>query len=470
MNSRGNFQKTSLFPAQAVLGRAAAAAILPLLLSAGAVRVVSAASASVPAASFTSEPPKTEEEKAIYQIYKQSLEADRLFGRHEYAKSIPLYEAGLKAMQNIAKRHDASAPTFLFEVHAGELTAALKYSSPDYAKVANLGMDTLTYSGLMKKMLELACQITGHKTDIPDVFLPSTERLVSDAYQEVHETTLPVPDDQWQRVVAKLEMAEAKLAGVLQRNPEYKNDLIDRSSYPDITGEKALAEVQQKLAEARPELEKASARMLKAVPAQIQGDLAETLKQIEKMTVQAKEGALLPAREADLMIGDRAQYLKDLTKRFQNEYAQSGKTLSPEVLQPIIGKLNLLQAAVESRAPQNTFPAGQTHDEVLEASVRRQLAHNVPEAKVLKTAMFDPQWEIIKNDLNIPKLRRKAGWVLYKMPHEKWARLYRVVYSEDYSGGGTYARAEGADQYPFVRWQKVEGGSSTTSSTHKTGK
>ena len=405
--------------------------------------------------SFAPKLPKTEGEKTVYKIYKQSLEADRLFGQQKYAEAIPIYEAGITALTNIEKRRSPSTPSYQFPIGKGELSAALNYGGVEYSKARNTGLDPLSYSGLMTKMLELCCQITGSKTSVADVFIPDDERLVSEAYRDVYETHLPVPDNQWAGVVSRLEIATAKIAGVLKRNPELQTGLIDRSSYPNLTGTQALAEANKKLIEARPEMKTAEEKMESEIPELAQHDIDMAIDDINKMISQAKAGDFLPAREADLMVGDRTEYLKTFARLLNADYQQAGKAMPDGAPQPLIAKLDALKAAVNARAPLNSFPLSTPHDAVLEASLRSQVARNNPQARVLKTAMIDSAWEITKNDLGIPLYRRKSGFLLSKLPQEKWARLYRVTFKEDYAGGGRYAEADGADTYGGVRWQKV---------------
>lgn len=437
------------FVAQAVAG------LLPLMLFAGVAGIDKPAQARGQASFPTPKPPKTEGEKAVYQIYQQSQEADRLFSQHKYAEAAAIYESSLNALNKTFKREPALAG-YLLPVRKNELTMARKYFHEADNLLKQDAMSALTLTGVWSTMLTHSLEIAGGKAP-EGVFVATDANIISFAYRDIHAVELPVPDDKWADVVDKLELAQAKLTAVVNRHPEYQTETIDRSVYPDVTGEKALAEVKQKLAESRAELEKAGPRLQKAVPEGVQHDLDMVTQQIDKMIGQAQAGEFLEAREADMMIGNRAQYLKQLSQRLQSDYQQEGKTLSPDALKPVLAKLDALQAAVDAHAAQNSFPTGQPHDETLEASIRRQIARNTPQARVLKTAMMDAGWEILKNDLGIPTMRRKEGYVLYKLPNEKWARLYRVTYYENYAGGGTYAKANGADTYGFVRWQKAEG-------------
>ena len=409
----------------------------------------------VQAATFAPKPPKTPREKEIYQIYRQSLEADRLFAQRKYAEAIPIYEKSIAALENSEMRRSRSEAAYLWPVGAGELATAFKYGDKEYARAQTGGMDALRYISLMRKMLETACQITGRKTDTADVFLPSDERLVSDAYRAVAETRLPVPDNEWSAVTAKLELATARIEGVLARQPDWKNSEIDHSSYPNLTGSQALAEANRKLAQARAETAQAG-KMQNGLPELAQHDLDMAIEDINKMIAQTQAGEFMVARNADEMVGDREEYLKKMTRLIGADYQQAGKGEMPAgALKPLIVKLDALKAAVDARAPLNSFPPNVSHDAALEASLRRQVAQNDPQAKVLKTAMLDSTWEITKNDLGVPLYRRKSGYLLYKLPQEKWARLYIVTYKEDYAGGGSYTNADGADTYGFVRWQKA---------------
>lgn len=403
---------------------------------------------------FAPKPPKTEGEKAVYQIYKQSLEADRLFANGNYAEAAGLYQTHRTALSQTFKR-DPSGEGYLIPVAKNELGAARKYLPKPSEYIRNNGVSALAYLGLMEVMLTHALQITGGKAP-EGVFIGTDEAIIQRAYADAHTLDFPVPDDQWSGVVARLEMDAAKIQGVLKRHPEYQTGLIDRSTWPDVTGDKAEAEAKQKLAQARPELERASAKLEKMLPELVQHDIDMTLEDIDKMIAQTRAGEFIPAREADQMIGNRAQYLKGLTTRLQNGLQGTDKTLPANALAPINAKINELQAAIDAQAPHNSFPAATGHDASLEAGVRSQLARSMPHAKILRTAMTGSTWEVFKNNIGIPSHRSKAGLVLYKTPGEKWARLYRVVFIQQYAGGGTYAQSEGASQYSSVRWQKAD--------------
>ena len=430
------------------------AAVL-LLIAPFGMSLVSASPVNAQSSYFDPKPPKTESEKAVYQVYRQSLEADRLFGNGKYAEAAALYQTNMAALKQ-AFRRDPAGEGYLIPVAKPDLAAARKYLEKPSDYIRNNGVSALAYSGLMELMLKHALQITGGKGP-EGVFVGTDEDIIQRAYRDVTELNLPVPDDQWSRVVARLEMDAAKIEGVIKRHPDYQTELIDHSTWPDVTGAKAAAEAKQKLAQARPELEKASAKLQTMLPELVQHDLDMTLEDIDKMIAQTRSGEFIPAREADQMIGNRAQYLKALSNRLQMSMKGTDRSLPPNVLDQVVAKINELQAAIDAQAPHNSFPATQGHDATLEAGVRSQLARNMPQAKILRTAMTDAAWEVFKNNIGIPTHRSKAGLVLYKLPGEKWARLYRVVFIEQYAGGGTYAKADGGSQYSSVRWQKVEG-------------
>lgn len=111
-----------------------------------------------------------------------------------------------------------------------------------------------------------------------------------------------------------------------------------------------------------------------------------------------------------------------------------------------------LDAAINKNAPRFSFPINGTHDAAIEAKVRKQM--QAKGATVICTAMDRNSWQIVKNNIGIPLRRNKTGWVLYKLPGEKWARLSTFFYNESYAGGGRYSSSAGASHFLTFRWQK----------------
>ncbi|MCB9556305.1 MAG: hypothetical protein H6707_09405 [Deltaproteobacteria bacterium] len=112
-----------------------------------------------------------------------------------------------------------------------------------------------------------------------------------------------------------------------------------------------------------------------------------------------------------------------------------------------------LRAAVEELAPKLETPAaGPSHYGVALATKMIRRWH--PGAKIIKAfgAKSAVAWNIHKNAIGVPKYRDKFGYVLYRVPGEKWCQLRKFYISEDYSGGGRFQRAQTA-RSSSVRFQ-----------------
>lgn len=406
---------------------------------------------------FGPTPPQTEEEQEVYRLYRRSLAADRHFGQQQYRQAANDYLNSLIALQE-AFRRDPSGALYLMPVGHDELLTARRFFGADYGPIEKNGIAARFYAELMKAMLVEALQIAGCEAPACpiSVTVPPDEEIIESAFADMVNISLPAPDGQWEKTIGKLELAALKIEAVLQRSPELHMESVARLSWREATGAQALAEVRQKLADARREAADADARLQRTVPDEVQYDLASALGQIGRMIELTQQGEFLNARDAELLVAGRAQYLEEMAGRWQAAYAQAGRPMPDGLQQPIIAQLDALQAAINAQAPRNAFPADPPRDATLEASVRSQLTRNVPEAQILQTAMSDAAWEITTNERDVPLFRRKGGWVLYQLPGEPWARLYHVLFQEDHVGGGAYKPGEGASSFGLLRWQKAE--------------
>ena len=397
----------------------------------------------------------TEEDQEVYRIYQSSLGADHLFGQCRYMEAANSYLNGLIALQDIFRRASNSEQSSIPVGH-DELTIARRFFGVNLGPIDKYGITAGNYDGLMRAMLLESLQIAGCEAPACPISItvPPDEQIIEQAFADMVNVSLPVPDGRWDIVIGKLELAALKIEAVLQRCPEFQAESVARLSWRDGTGAEALAEVRQKLSDARRGYTDAKERLHSALPDEVRYDIDSTLDQIGRMIAQARDGELLNARDAESMIASRHQYLQEMSGQWQKAFTQSGCSMPDGLQQPIISQLDVLQSVIEAQAPLNEFPHNPPHDDALESRVRTQLARNVPEALILQTAMSDASWEITKNDWGVPLYRRKGGWVLYQLPGERWARLYHVLFQETYAGDGAYEPCEGASSFGLLRWQQ----------------
>jgi hypothetical protein len=153
-----------------------------------------------------------------------------------------------------------------------------------------------------------------------------------------------------------------------------------------------------------------------------------------------------PIRRA---LWDRETFLADVSNRNRELLALVGVTDTSVLMTPMQPAIDELMAEVARLAPRWTFPAS-PRDAAVEGMGRQQILKEYPKAAIRGAAMQDATFSIRKNRLGVPLERSKDGFVLYKMPEEKFCRQQAFQYTEPFTGAG-YQKPSGV-KLNYVRY------------------
>lgn len=202
----------------------------------------------------------------------------------------------------------------------------------------------------------------------------------------------------------------------------------------------------------REELGRVMASNTAAGPAKIWANEIVKLKQ----GLESREGFLTtdltPIRRA---LFDREAMIQEAATRHKALLEVAGVKDTSGVLGALQPSIDSLMAEVDRLAPRWKFPAGNPRDAAIEGYGRRAVAKVYPGAVVRASVMQTAAFSIRKNRLGVPLDRNRDGFILYKMPNEKYCRQQSFSYTETYSGGGTYQKPEGV-RLNYIRYQPCQ--------------
>ncbi|MDT4967339.1 MAG: hypothetical protein QOJ64_2076 [Acidobacteriota bacterium] len=399
--------------------------------------------------------PESDDEKAVYQIYQQGLAADRLFGQKRWDDLIQFLESNADALNKEFHRN-SDVQFYGIPIRPTDFATIRRYIGDSDFKEGSV--KAMSYADFLKS-------VTYHLYELAGKSYRDDEHVANDAYREIRDISLPVSDDKWVDAIKTLELNILKLETIFARKPALRRGLLDQYA-ENLTGEMALKEGRDKLAEAIPEWQRVQVKLAareqnavaekkKAALSEVASDIESIIAELDKMLKAVRADGFIDASKAHIMIAGQAQYLEDRTKFYRQLYAQQNSQMPPDILAPLEAKFNEVQRAIDENAPRFTFPTGLAHDPVVEAIIRRGIMTAIPGARVLEIGFSDAAWIISRNNLGLFTDRYKRGFVLYQMSGESLARLYKIIYSEDYAGGGTFARANGVRNWDYLRWQKA---------------
>jgi hypothetical protein len=266
------------------------------------------------------------------------------------------------------------------------------------------------------------------------------ESMVGSIYGPVSLFDLPVKDDEWQGVVLQSRRAKLIVEHVLGKYPNWKTTKRSWSrnnNNHNATGDEALADINKKLNEAEPEYKKLVADFKKAEPKGVAETLQEEVDKLTRAIAGVKSNGWVEWVDArDLFITN--DYVAEKRKRFVPLYTNEGKEMPADKLKPLEEKAAELKSVMLQSAPRWKFPAGKSHDAAVEARAAAAVKAKFPGASILKTALDEPDWIVLKNDLGIPRVRKRAVLVLTQIPGQKLPWLIFGYLEQTYSGGGTF--------------------------------
>jgi len=172
--------------------------------------------------------------------------------------------------------------------------------------------------------------------------------------------------------------------------------------------------------------------------------------------LEANEGFLhVDERPIQRALFDREAFLRDIATQYKDFLAYANISDTTAILAPLGPSIDAMQKEIDRLAPRWKWPAGNAHDAAIEAFGRRQVSLQYPQAVVKATIMQDTTYAIRKNNLGVPLDRTRDGFVLYKMPQEKYCRQQTFEYTEKYAGGGRYEKPPGVD-LRYIRFQPCQ--------------
>jgi len=202
----------------------------------------------------------------------------------------------------------------------------------------------------------------------------------------------------------------------------------------------------------REELGRVMASNTAAGPAKIWANEIGKLKE----QLESREGFLTtdltPIRRA---LFDREAMIQEAATRHKALLEAAGVKDTSGVLGALQPSIDSLMAEVDRLAPRWKFPAGSPRDAAIEGYGRSAVAKVYPGAVVKASVMQTAAFSIRKNALGVPLDRNRDGFILYKMPNEKYCRQQSFSYTETYAGGGTYQKPNGA-RLNYIRYQPCQ--------------
>lgn len=420
---------------------------LALLLTATALCPAGVARASLPAAPQTGKAPSSPAEKAVYEVYKRIAAADVLVAAGKYADAIAPLDKALLDLVDVIKRNPG-ARDYAILVGPNELLAsrALNLDIREIEQPGATQIVAVRLAELNEKLLRQMARIQGKDPDTNDDF------ILDNAIGVINSVNPPVPDADAPILEARLKLAVAQLDGVLSRSPKLKGERVR-----GITGSDALRDGRAKLAKIGGQAADSRVAFAAAMPDELKVVFEVFNNECERIQkgLTTGDGYIEDSRFEKYLV-DPSKFLSQTEAHFRDAYSRAGKKMPADALKPFQDRLAALRKTAEENAARFRFPTNTASDPVAEAAVKGQLTRNIAGLKVLKIATADRAWQIRKNDVGIPESRFKSGHVLYQMPGEKFARCSVFIYSEEYSGGGQYAKADGASSYPGTRWQVAQ--------------
>jgi hypothetical protein len=276
--------------------------------------------------------------------------------------------------------------------------------------------------------------------------LPNAQTI---SFRQLHlninpAATAPEDVNEFRAAIAVLANVDAACKG------PYK--AIAQATEPHGAGNEQAAATWCATAARREELGRTMAMNTAGGPSRIWSREIEKLKE----QLESREGFLTtdltPIRRA---LFDREALVKEAGGRHQALLDAAGVKDASGVLGALQPSIDSLMAEVDRLAPRWKFPAASPRDAAIEAYGRRGVAKVYPAAVVKASVMQTAAFSIRKNALGVPLDRTRDGFLLYKMPNEKYCRQQSFSYTETYSGGGTYQKPDGV-RLNYIRYQPCQ--------------
>jgi hypothetical protein len=422
-----------------------------------AVTILSgAAIVTTPVAAHAQDGGNKRAQEDINAFLQKAEEGDRLFDQKKYAEAAAALAAAHSLYQRAERRdEDSTGNKVSLKPQTFKALRFYGYGMGENASLSEepTGAITGTAAGLHTAVTEMwmDAAILGGADKVPRAGAFSDPPLVELTDEEfesilggicgpVGRYELPVPDDEWQKVVLTSRRAQLLVEYALQKHPDWKDGKHGWMSVKgdlEPPGDVILADIKAKRAEAEPEYQKVAADARKADPPGIGTFLDVRMEKLNGALADVKSNGWLDWSLArDLFI--TKDYLSGLRAGLNKAYAAEGKTMPADRLKPVEDRIAQITAAAEAGAARWRFPAGKPRNAAIEARSAAAVKAKFPGATILKTALDGTDWRIATNDLGLPRYRTRNVLVLAQIPGQKRPWLILGSYDQAYAGGGTY--------------------------------
>ncbi len=152
--------------------------------------------------------------------------------------------------------------------------------------------------------------------------------------------------------------------------------------------------------------------------------------------------------------GESKKKLAEIKSRFIPVLKKSGISETEAGLNQLDTAYNGFWKKAEELAPKWTFPsdADAAGDARAKSLFTREIKAAYPGAQIIKLGFaWDAKWTVYLDARNQPKHRTIGTTALIKLPGEKFYTAWRLLFNEDYAGGGQFSG--GRIEWLKWRWQ-----------------
>jgi hypothetical protein len=248
--------------------------------------------------------PRNADEKAIYDAWKQSVEADKLFKEKRYEEARKIYESCIVTLDK----------TFKFN------------SNSQYYNFPIDKKNTLT-ANVFRDNLEKILQHTGEILGLGNVREQDilynayyAERLVEQRYYR---------EGRWREALEDLDLSIAKVESLVERKPSIRNQTI-ASRGVQLNPSAILKSLASRRAEVMEGYNRDQVRM----PLNVETTMGFTSAELDKLLEAVKKGELLDRQDAG-KLENPEKWLKLTASQMENYYAAEGKQMPDDLLKPL---------------------------------------------------------------------------------------------------------------------------------------
>lgn len=148
-----------------------------------------------------------------------------------------------------------------------------------------------------------------------------------------------------------------------------------------------------------------------------------------------------PTKHNSIVIGDEVPWLLRAVSKSEREKMFSEYNLNGTFRDLFDKKLNVLSSlAAKKISLYKPKPSNFTYQNVAEENLIKEALGNLTKIKIHQIGLTDQNWQIQKNEIDIPQKRFKVGYVWARNTQDdfSYCRLYQINIIQDYEGSGKY--------------------------------